>query len=512
MMKRILFAILAIITATPLFAQIEDDWEKELLDFEKFRDSVFNDFEEFRRKANEEFAEFLAEAWKPEPTQPAVEPPMKPKPVEPVIAPPRPSKPIGTDDPQGLKDPDKPDVPVSPTVPWERPEDDLVLFNGEPIKPQPIERPQPAEPIKLSPRADVPMATFRFFDTPMNFHFGKDRTLRLKDATEKSVSEMWKQLSDSYYDNVIAECLENSQKQNLSDWGYLLLTKKVAEEYCGAGTNESVVMHMYLLTQSGFQVRIGRANDKFSLMFASQSIIYKYKYFNLSGEKYYILDKSLAGLPFYVFDHAFPKEKSLSLAITQPKLNVVQTQERTVTSQRYPEVSVTIETNQNLIDFYNTYPLSSEWNTYSKASLSDVLKDDLYPVLKKAIKGKTEAAAANILLNFIQTGFEYKTDGQQFGYERPLFPDESFYYPYCDCEDRSILFSCFVRELMGLDVILLNYPDHLATAVHFNEDIPGDFLMVEGKRYLICDPTYIGAEIGRCMPQYKIIEPKVQTF
>ena len=46
----------------------------------------------------------------------------------------------------------------------------------------------------------------------------------------------------------------------------------------------------------------------------------------------------------------------------------------------------------------------------------------------------------------------------------------------------------------------VSYPGHLAAAVHFNEDIPGDYFIVNGKRYLVCDPTYINAPIGWTMP------------
>ncbi|MDR1340167.1 MAG: hypothetical protein LBK58_08970, partial [Prevotellaceae bacterium] len=91
-------------------------------------------------------------------------------------------------------------------------------------------------------------------------------------------------------------------------------------------------------------------------------------------------------------------------------------------------------------------------------------------------------------------------DNKIWGGDRPFFADETVYYPFSDCEDRSILFSRLVRDLMSLKVILLYYPGHLATAVQFNETIPGDYLLVNEKRYLVCDPTYIGASIGRTMP------------
>jgi hypothetical protein len=120
--------------------------------------------------------------------------------------------------------------------------------------------------------------------------------------------------------------------------------------------------------------------------------------------------------------------------------------------------------------------------------------------LRQNTKGKDKVEAVGILLDFVQTAFEYQTDEQQFGKERPLFGDEILFYTYCDCEDRSILFSVLVRELVGLDVVLLNYPEHLATAVRFDDDVKGDYIMIDGKRYVVCDPTYIGAHVGESMP------------
>ena len=103
----------------------------------------------------------------------------------------------------------------------------------------------------------------------------------------------------------------------------------------------------------------------------------------------------------------------------------------------------------------------------------------------------------------MQTAFDYRTDDEQFGQERPLFADETLYYPYSDCEDRAILYAVLVRDLLGLDVVLLHYPGHLATAVCFGDDTPGDYMSIGGRKYIVCDPTYIGAPIGLAMPQYK---------
>ena len=100
----------------------------------------------------------------------------------------------------------------------------------------------------------------------------------------------------------------------------------------------------------------------------------------------------------------------------------------------------------------------------------------------------------------MQTAFEYKTDDEVWGCERSFFPEETLYYPYCDCEDRSIFFSRIVRDLLGLDVVLVHYPGHLATAVHFPATSPGDKISVNGAQFTICDPTFKNASAGRTMP------------
>jgi queuine/archaeosine tRNA-ribosyltransferase len=47
---------------------------------------------------------------------------------------------------------------------------------------------------------------------------------------------------------------------------------------------------------------------------------------------------------------------------------------------------------------------------------------------------------------------------------------------------------------------------HLATAVRFTENISGDYLMIDGKKFLVCDPTYIGADIGMAMDDCKHVQ------
>ena len=166
-----------------------------------------------------------------------------------------------------------------------------------------------------------------------------------------------------------------------------------------------------------------------------------------------------------------------------------------------------VSVNKNLIDFYETYPTSSlgenfmtRWSMYANTPLDASLKEQLYPVLREELKGYSELEAVERLLNWVQTGFVYEYDEQVWGHDRAFFAEETLYYPSCDCEDRSILLSRLVRDLLGLKTVLVYYPGHLALAVRFNEDVKGDFLTLNGNRFVVCDPTYINARVGRTMP------------
>ena len=57
-----------------------------------------------------------------------------------------------------------------------------------------------------------------------------------------------------------------------------------------------------------------------------------------------------------------------------------------------------------------------------------------------------------------------------------------------------------MRDLLGLDVALVYYTGHLASAVAFTEgEVYGDYMVYGNKRYYICDPTYFYANVGQSM-------------
>ena len=483
--KFLLFGLLVL--ALPLKAQDFEDYKRQRqAEMQRYKDSVRQNYDEFRRKANEEYAQFMRERWesfqsvKGDPT--------------PVI--PEPPRPIEFD-----KDTPIPELP-----------------NPIPYTPIPAPKPKPIEPVK---RPDVPpipqvpnvnQFSFTCYGTDCEVRLDNSLKFKLKDISENTVADAWLLLSSEKSDALLSDCLDLRDEMALGDWAYYCLLRDLSDRFLGKGSNESTLMHTYLLAQSGYKVRIGHKKGRLVMLLPFDGDIYERSYLKYNKNNYYIMADNEDGMT-YMFSKAFSnKERVMSLRMAcPPKFAFRPNPEKTFKSSRFPELSVTLSTNKNLTDFYNGYP-SCMWTNYCWIGLSDEVKAKLYPALRKGIAGKSQIEAANRIINFVQTAFEYKTDPEQFGYERPLFADETFFYPYSDCEDRSILFSILVKDLLGLDVVLLQYPMHLATAVSYTEELTGYRFEYEGKTYYVSDPTYIGANVGLCMPQYVNTSPKVHKL
>jgi hypothetical protein len=160
------------------------------------------------------------------------------------------------------------------------------------------------------------------------------------------------------------------------------------------------------------------------------------------------------------------------------------------------------------VNFLATYP-QLDLAVYFQSEVGETVESPLLQQLAKEIEDMSEQEAINFLLRFVQTSLQYKTDEMQFGKENYLFPEETIYYPYSDCEDRSVLFAWLLTRLLGLDVVALSYPGHVATAVHLAQGAEGDYVTYNGRRYTVADPTYINATIGMTMPEYRSTRPEV---
>ena len=323
------------------------------------------------------------------------------------------------------------------------------------------------------------------------------------------------EFQETQFDNLLFDCLKERKRNGFSDWAYYQMLLALTKKFYG-DTNEGTLVRSFLYSQSGYKMRLAHDGNKLFMLTASRHFIYGKKYFYLDDEWYYMLD-DVDSDRLGICQASFPKESSLSLQISAvQKFGENPTNERTITSLKNPDWSFTLTSNKNYLDFYSTYPSScvnqnfmTRWAMYANTPIEEGIREQLYPQIQQRLKGLSQQEAVQELLWWVQTGLEYAYDEDVWGADRAFFGEESLFYPYCDCEDRSILLSHLVRELVHLDCILVYYPGHLAMAVGFTEDVQGDHIMLDGQKFIICDPTYIGANIGETMPDMRGLDTTV---
>ena len=559
-MKRLVFLAVTALASIPLSAQVVTD------DFDKFIQEENASFDKFIDDANKEFIEFLRHPWKKAEAKKPVERHTKPEPPKPVIydeqkhpedTPPveltikdilnqttiegqqRPTvevknvdqltfdKPTPKPQPQPKPTP-KPTVIVAkqntPTIiGGNTPKAEPAKPQATPVKPQPVapkaEPTTPAKPqatqVKPQPKPKAkpamqsslqkefyPSVAINYCNTKLYIDASMKGVINITSSQECAVADGYEALCRSNYKPLIANCQQAQKDFRLNDWGVFLFVKTAAEALCN-DENSCIVMQQFLLNELGYRAKMARRGDRNQLLLfvATDCMVYGHPYFTKEGLNYYNINGTEA-CTFYMCNQDSKKAKTpVAMRLNNaPALNSgVVSRQRT---NKAGNVSVSVNVSKSLMDFYASMP-QCDYGVYAKAPVAGSLAQEVLGTLRPLVQGKSEVDAANLLLNFVQTGFKYATDEEQFGFEKPFFVEELFYYPACDCEDRSVLFGWLVRELLGLDVVYLDYPNHIATAVQFKGDVKGDFLTVDGKRYTVCDPTYIGASIGMTMPNLR---------
>lgn len=531
-----------------------------------FMKEELEDFDKFMDDADKDFINFMREPWKEFEAEKPVLKRVKPEPVKPVVydekTAPKSEKPVcltieeilDMTTSEGKQKPvvqlnevdrivfDKPEVIVrqkkdpkviiieekpadKPAVqPEKKPVVEVVEAEPEAERTPVVEadrRPEPAAeprlPVSSTPtsplyRGESGRSKVMYGGLAFYLNNSLNRKCSLNGLNENAIADAYEALCNSDYKPLLADCAQIRKDLRLNDWGVFTLVRQVADTYCGTA-NESIVMQQFLLNEMGYKARMARkaTEDKMMLFVATDCSIYAHPYITLNGQNYYNLSGNNEQCQFYMCQKDSPKAKNsvgmqLKEAPLFPGTVVSSTHQAKGSAAR-----VTVDVPKALMDFYKDYP-QCDYSVYFNAPVNAAMENRILSSLAPLVQGRNEADAANILINFVQTAFQYQTDGQQFGYEKPFFVEELFYYPYSDCEDRAMLFSYLVRKLLGLDVVLLDYPEHIATAVRFNGNVSGDYLMVNGRKYIVCDPTYIGASIGMTMPRYKTVSAKVLKY
>jgi hypothetical protein len=351
-----------------------------------------------------------------------------------------------------------------------------------------------------------------FYGAPVEIRYSPQFRTNLESPFDnKNISEMWKKLSATDYPDFLDALQSYKKKLNLNVWGYYKFINKVGREINQGSHNNSSIFTWFFLTKSGYRVRIAYNDNRIYLLVPSASMLYSISYLTINQEKYFLINREEGQRDkIYSYKNDYPTaHQSLDLWIkNEPRLDDNTKSKSLDFKYLGDRHQIQVNYKPALIEYLSDYP-QTDYEIYFEAPLSEKSRVTLLKELAPMVEGKTTTEALNLLLRFVQTSFKYKTDDLNFGREKPLFPEETLFYPFSDCEDRSVLFAYLVRNLLDLKVIGIKYPGHIATAISIEGPLKGDYLSYQNEDYIICDPTYINANIGQSMPQFKNVKPEI---
>ncbi len=350
---------------------------------------------------------------------------------------------------------------------------------------------------------------FDFYGSQLGFYIPKTiKGANFYPQNQKGIASFFDTAASSEYKALISDITKVSNDMNLNGWGVYLLVLKVSDEMFKDQDN-SKLMSWFIFNKMGYAVKVGLANKHIVLMHYSKKIIYSTPNYSFGKKKYYVVANYSKGSVGRLFSYRqdYPgSTKPLDLSLETLPNFAQDMKSKTLEFKQFGNTyTVPFEYNKNLIDFMATYP-QADYSTFFNAPLSDKTYSDIASGLKKYVDGKKASDAMNFVLNFVQKSFKYERDNQQFGREKVMFAEETLYFDKSDCEDRAVLFSYLMKELFHVPVVGVKYKDHMATALYV--PMEGDKVINKAKKYVIADPTYINANIGMSMPQYKSIVPQ----
>src|ERR1035437_1739103 len=283
----------------------------------------------------------------------------------------------------------------------------------------------------------------------------------------KSIKSCYDFLRNTNYHFVLEQFAGISTQMNLNDWDYYCLVN----EFCKSITNNPNTQKLiawFMLLESNYKVKIGYYKDDVSILFATAQIVYNTRWFNINGERYYAMQYKHDSINTYDIDY-FKGYKYVNMFHDKPILLEEFKKDKTVTFPYQGKTySIPVSFDQHYVDYYSTYPMIPV-NYYFALPVSSTLKESVNLNISPYLKDKNQQESLQFLLSLVQYGFDYKTDLEQFNHEKYMVPDGILFYPNSDCDDRTILFSYLVTELLHLDIVALDFNGHICSAVEVSD-------------------------------------------
>jgi len=342
----------------------------------------------------------------------------------------------------------------------------------------------------------VPKMDFSILESiPSPSHFGR----QWRHLDEQRIGE-----SVSTY---IRPVVEN---MGLSDYlTYEFMVSYAKSKFPGADASARASLVHYLLANLGYDVRIGvLGSGEPAILINSVQTIYAVPRVELGGTIYCIYTPDGGNIETGIRTCDIPEAASglgRQFDYTLAGLNLPLRQREY--DLDFGKIRIRGVVNENIYPVLYRYP-QMETGDYAASDVLPDVKADVARQVREQLAGLPPQEAVNELLHFVQNRFNYSTDTDLHGFEKPYFFEENLYYPTNDCEDRAIFYTYLLWNALDVENHLLQYPEHESASVCL-PDVHGMSYLFNGKKYYISDPTYIGANTGQCMPAYINVSPEI---
>jgi hypothetical protein len=316
--------------------------------------------------------------------------------------------------------------------------------------------------------------------------------------TEGNIKIFYEEMNSSGYDALVTSLLTYKEQRKPDDWMYYQLIRRTAE-YLSPKADDYIrytLYKWYFLTRTGYDATLNVAGEKLLFYVQCDENIYDIPYHVRNGKQYVCLNyHDYGSIDFTVSKFTMlnievsEKRHGFSYKLTHmPEFSGDDYEDKELSfNYKNKNYSFRIRLNTKVKNIFTNYPVA-DYQLYFNMPLSRETYASLMPQLRESVYDMGVREGVDYLMRFTRYAFLYKPDGEHFGKEKRMLPEQTLLYESSDCEDRAALFFYLVKEIYNLPMIVLAYPDHVSIAVKFDKPV-GTPIIYKGQKYSLCDPT-----------------------
>lgn len=344
--------------------------------------------------------------------------------------------------------------------------------------------------------------------------------IRYESAVEQFITRFDEESTSKNYVSLIHQFRTTTAQYGLDDVGKVLLVNAFAEKaFAHKPQNFRTLIKWYVLYHDSMDVMLCYNKKNITIYGRLNIQPYGIAYINKGGKQYTDLSFTLANSVNGSVAEYRPKNATTFTKIfnfnttAYPKLNALKKHKDFAFEYAGKQYHFSATINQSLILYLKDLPVIELGNMYVNYGFSQSMQQSLINDLRKTITPMGQREALGFLLKFVQS-IPYKTDAENWGYERYSFAEETLYNDYADCEDKVILYATLAKELLNVQSAALLYEkdEHVAIALKLPENAANFSFTYKGDKYLSAEPSGQGFDLGKLGFDVKRVDKVVALY